>query len=374
MRIQTLAGWLTVVWLAAPVPDASAQSRERVRATVVPDEIMCRSCEIVIDSQVVLRARPGDPDGLPTQVRQDSNGRYWVFRRDQLPTLFSAKGERLQVIGRRGRGPGEYVEAYDMLSVVGDSVVVLDGNGRRATVLDPALRPTRFVQLPFEIHGAAVVAWPDTVVGSGIVQTASEFGWPLHRVSFRPQTAVVGKSFGPGDGDMPPDGSMRSWHWVAPTSEGTIWTAWAYAFDLTEWRTDGSIQRALVRRPTWFTEVSSVGLGNPTTPPPPLIASIQQDSGGLLWVVARVPAATWRNAWPNLAPGTREVLGRQLARELLYSTIIEVIDPATARVVARRSVDRYAVAGLPARRVAYYGVDERTGAETLSVAQLSLRR
>lgn len=50
---------------------------------------------------------------------------------------FSAAGSREIVVGRRGSGPGEFLDLTSLCRTRGDTVVVADANNRRYSVLDP---------------------------------------------------------------------------------------------------------------------------------------------------------------------------------------------------------------------------------------------
>jgi hypothetical protein len=134
------------------------------RAVPVPDEVACAACNIRTTVAAILVVPRDITDGFPIAVRSDSRSRYWVFRRGDLPAIFDESGKFLQTLGRTGRGPGEYVQPYDMASVGQDSILVFDGDGQRVSVLDASLRYIRSVTMPFEMHSPIVVSWPDTVL------------------------------------------------------------------------------------------------------------------------------------------------------------------------------------------------------------------
>ena len=53
--------------------------------------------------------------------------------------VFDARGRFVRKVGRAGEGPGEYGLLTQILDYAGDSIVVIDNEGSRATVLDPTL-------------------------------------------------------------------------------------------------------------------------------------------------------------------------------------------------------------------------------------------
>lgn len=341
------------------------------RAVPVPDKVACTACSIRTVVAATLVVPRDSTDGFPIAVRSDSRSRYWVFRRGEMPAIFDQSGKFLRTLGRTGSGPGEYVQPYDMADVGHDSIVVFDGDGLRVSVLDASLRYIRSVTMPFEMHSPIVISWPDTVLASGILPTPGQAGWPLHLVSFQGRQPTVLASFGLTDGELRPDGVARTWHWFTSSDAGKVWAAWMYGYSLSEWDARGRVIRALERKPRWFSASSPSSLGTPTTPPPPFVAGIQQDRAGLVWVLVHTPAPTWREAWPKLSPETREVSSRMIAKERMYSTIIEVIDPRIGRVVARQTLNSFGVPGLAGEKIALYDVDP-DGYGRITVLSVSL--
>ncbi len=53
----------------------------------------------------------------------------------------------------------------------------------------------------------------------------------------------------------------------------------------------------------------------------------------------------------------REIKVSSIALELLYDTVLEVIDPVRARVVTREQLSGWVLAILPGGRLVKYGVD-----------------
>ncbi len=358
-----------MVLFLASVDSGAQAAISKVR---VPDTPACRQCRIERHVVATLRVPSDTTDGFPIGIRTDGK-RLWVFRRGELPALFDQTGKFLQVFGRRGRGPGEYLQPYDMVVLTSDSVLLFDGDGQRASILDQELRFVRSVVMPFEMHGPVVLSWPDAVLASGILPTASGAGWPLHRVAFTPREAKPQASFGYTDGELRPDGVPRMWHWITPPAAGRIWAAWMYGYTLTQWDMRGKLLRVLERSPSWFKQSSPSSIGTPSRPPPPFMADIHVDGAGLLWTFVHVPAPNWRSAWPRLPAGAKEVDMRTIAKELMHVTTVEVIDPEAGRVLARRTFQNYGVPGLSGNRFAFYEVGD-DGSARITIVALSLVR
>jgi hypothetical protein len=352
-----------VLALATAAQNAPAQpdSVTRDSVVVVPDAPTCASCTIATRRLVTLGTAegPGSISSMIQNLGVDGRGRYWVLVGEHPPLVFDAGGRFVATVGRRGTGPGEVQYPSDFAPLPGDSVLLLDSG--RATVFDADLKPVRNITLTAGFFPVHVIEWPIFVVANGMVSTKVANGWPLHSVTFEERVAHVDTSFGPERSTLGAQGVPMLMQRIAPSTGMTFWSADWGRYRLTHWAAPGKKTVTLERRPAWFPlEASRGGMGSPTTPPDPVIAGIHQDSAGLLWVFTKTAAPTWRSAWPKgTAPGS-EIDVRRLAPEKMYRTTIEVIDPRTRRIVARRIIPELIVAALPDRRAAAYvvGPDE----------------
>ncbi len=342
---------------------------------VVPDQAECARCRIV--SRVVATLGGASDSaglaGLPQSVFADRLGRYWVLPGAGVPMVFDSAGRFAQTVGTRGGGPGEFNWPFDAVSLPGDSVLILDRAGPRAVVVGPGLRPARSIRLTWPLGPAVALAWPGTMLANGNVGTPDGAGWPLHRVAMLGPDAHVAASFGSGKGLLRPGRYSELAMRLAPSRDGRVWAAYVQAYRLELWSGDGNRPTILERRPDWFSPEAGSEAGNPNTPPPSSIAAIQEGSDGLLWVFVRVAARGWRSAWHNVPEGAREVGARQIAVENLFATVIEVIDPARGRVVARTRLEQMVLSALPGGRVACYGV-RPTGEPEVTVLLLRIAR
>lgn len=365
-------GVVAVVLAAGATVSGNAQAGRR--SVRIVDVLACPQCVVTFAPTVTLVAPAGLVVGRPETVRVDSQGRYWLLGRGFAPVLFDGDGRFLRTLGRLGAGPNEVRNPYDLLAVDGDSVVVLDSGNRRAAVLSPTLEVVRYVALPFHLLDPIAVSWPSRIVSSGNVPTPEGAGFHLHRMSFMASNGTIVQSFGPNDGELRgPESLYLGWHRLAAPNNGTFWSAGMYRYDLFHWDSSGTMLRAIERRPSWFRGTSAMNSDLRTEPPAARIAAIQQDSDGLLWIFIRVAASSWREAVPAIPDGVNEIPTRLIAMEKLFSTMIEVLDPRTNRVVARRMLDRYLLASLSNRRVAFYEVLP-DGRDQVVVGTLSVSR
>jgi hypothetical protein len=160
---------------------------------------------------------------------------------------------------------------------------------------------------------------------------------------------------------------------LAISANSRFWSADWSRYRLTLWGVDGKKEKTLERRASWFPKIErAASLGSPERPPEPGLSAIVEDSSGLVWVFTKVPAPTWRDAWPR--SGTRGELSiSKIAHDKLFHTRIEVIDPVVGRVISRRTLDAFVVEALDGPRAAVF-VLGRDGIPRLEIYQLQLKR
>jgi hypothetical protein len=255
--------------------------------------------------------------------------------------------------GPNGPGPGSFDGALSLFVKPPDTLYAFDGHSSQLMVFGPgydlireiqsALQPT---SIAFQDDGSAIVA------AQG--ETASTFPHPLHQLSPR---GDYRSSFGGRTGQPATrlDTRMGSRH-VAISPDGRIWTALRYNYDLEERSTNGT-SRTLRRRPAWFPTSSSPGDGGPAYP---IVAGIQIDDAGRLWILA------WRQA-----PGDPKRLTPTGGTATnVRETVIEVIDPGEARVLASTVVPELAIGFARGGTIFTYSNE---GREELRLWQLSMQ-
>lgn len=340
----------------------------------VPDEPTCRRCTISMRTLVTLGTDDGvgSLTGKPTSVNVDSRGRYWVFQELEPPTVFSANGSVLQMVGGKGSGPGEFQAANNGI-VIGDSMLVFDWLQSRATMLGPDLKANRTLRIGQGLSDVLVHSWPTLLVSAGYREASNPPNSTMHRLSLAGTDMQVLGSFGP-RGIGGPMGNVDVGQIIADARDG-IWSAYWNRPQFTRWDRDGVARLTLTRGFDWYTPEMKGSMGTPTTPPKPRTAAIREDAEGLVWLFIHTPATTWKEGWD--APPTRypgggtEYSARKMGYDKLFRTYVEVIDPVHARVVARHTINGYVFETLPDRRVALYAVD-MAGIPRVQIAALTL--
>jgi hypothetical protein len=344
---------------------SAAQLQERI-----PDAVTCTRCTITSKSLVTMQPPEDVVADRPQLVQVDNAGRYWMFFEAELPAVYEPSGNFLKSIGRKGAGPGEFRFPGPMLAAR-DSVAVFDASNGRVTVLDASLTPRRHISLPWQVMYPVVIDWPNAVVGSAIRDQRSAAPDPLQIISLAGPDAAVTKTFG---SRVAPSGGFSAFsasHLVVRSSPGRLWAAWTQGYDIAEWTADGTLVRAFQRRPSWFPSTAPSTIGTPMRAPDSFVTGIERDSNGLLWVFLRTPKVTWKQGWPVLQSGQREVSSRSFDYGKMWATTIEVIDPDAGRVVARQVIDRLIISAVSGRRAAFFSRDA-TGLGQIEILEFTL--
>jgi hypothetical protein len=127
---------------------------------------------------------------MPVSVRELRDGRVLVADL-QTPAvqLLDARGALAKTIGRKGQGPGEYIEPRAVLAHPGDTTLIVDRQLRRVVVLSPGGDAVRTVALPDPLAREANQAQSDEL--GTIYTNDAGFGLtprsdlrPVHRWAF----------------------------------------------------------------------------------------------------------------------------------------------------------------------------------------------
>lgn len=354
LRACTVALALLVVPRAAP--SLLAQGRSG------PEEAgaSCRTC-VLRSRDVVELSMPADgvPSGVPLHVRRDGRGRYWVFYQDQAtPALFDAAGRFVQLVGRKGSGPGEYRAAVDMLAVPGDSVVIIDPGLRRYTVLNGDLRPVRFVNAAAPVVELEVIRWPDRLLGSGPEMTADGAGYQIQEVTLAGNVLEVRARFTVTHGDTGPDDWIHQRYILWKGDGGAFWAAWTSGHDIYRFERASTPVRHFQQRPIWQGRVPAT-LGAPDRPPSAFTKGLFMPTRDFLVVVLAKPKSSWQRAWPASRPGVYEVPASAMDLSEMYSGVAEAVSAHTGSVQAIAEWPELPISMVERSTAAFYFKDSR---------------
>ncbi|MFN2317368.1 MAG: hypothetical protein ABR551_08560 [Gemmatimonadales bacterium] len=253
----------------------------------------------------------------------DSQGRYAVASPFEIGEIiiYDASGRFVRTVGRRGGGPGEFEAITRLRFGPGDSLHVVQENGRYS-LFSPSLDHVRSVTFPARVFSFAlgssgqIVASSPAAGGGGqyAVQVFSQAGDRLHAFD-----EVAGSS----------GSAMRRYVAVGP--DGGIWTLQLDRYEIRSYDNQGMLRATYRGRRSWISEEPlPQRLDLTTTPPPGQMAGITVDAAGRVWVFAAVADANWRPIQPQGGPP---------AVSTIYDTLVEVFDPRSGAIVGHARMD-----------------------------------
>ena len=130
-----------LIMILAIAPAAQAQD---------DDPVACRACRIEIERVVRLGNRDG-PGALAGRdlIAMDGRGRFYatsVARRGEI-AIFGPDGRFLRLLGRTGKGPGEFSMPHPITFGTADTMIVFDPSNYRISTLSPSYEPVATVPI-----------------------------------------------------------------------------------------------------------------------------------------------------------------------------------------------------------------------------------
>lgn len=280
--------------------------------------------------------------------------------------VFSLTGRLLRVLGRKGRGPGEFLQIWAMNVDDGDSLHVFDVSNARWTVFSPELELVREVRLPFAPVSDATLLFPNgSVLLNAAPRTPDLAGSFYHIVasdghlirSIGNEPVIPRRNR---DGD--PHAGMNEYRVVADDLEGGFWSAGIGAYVLEHWNLDGQRRGAFTYEAPWFEFRGPVGGEGRLGAPVPLIVSMRVDSASRVWVSGKGADARWEEA-----AGTFRVEDR----DGYWDSFIDVFEPARRRLLVSARLPQPEVIFLD-NHYAYSVRDDALGVEYVDIYRVHL--
>lgn len=301
----------------------------------------CDECAIEVSPLAVL----GVSDEVAFAAPMDDGRIAVVQAYDRLRfSVLDPGGAVVRHVGRAGEGPGEYADVT-WLEVQGDLVHVVDGSRRQVTVLDAASDFSVVSTIRLPVPGATgrdmAVLGDSGYVANMMVFTRDRMGYVLHHLD---ANGKVLQSFDEPGGPVRGMG-IAEMRWLRAGSDGTVWSVPVTRYRVDQWDpASGERLQSFERRADWFPDhEGSSGPRHPDRPPAPVVIGVDVDPSGHVWVMTSVAVAD-RWAESLIEAGERahaEMPEYELPsdRSIVFDTVVEVIDPATGRVVAARTFD-----------------------------------
>ena len=229
--------------------------------------------------------------GPPTSVARSADGRYFVATGDgffaQLVQVFNSNGEWLQAIGRLGSGPGEYLRPSDVLPN-GDSLLIVDGDARRLTILNTELAVAYPEQIPTYFRSPRLM--PDGSLIGGVTRRGGDSSVVIFE-RWIPGSDSTVKWAEPGSCDR------DCWQYDKAFNADATNGVWAidrlFRYRLRRYDSLGTQLRSWDLTADWFVPYDSVINPSPQNPPPPYIVGTWIDSAGRIWISALAADAEW---------------------------------------------------------------------------------
>lgn len=374
----------TIAWakarhalLLATFAAAALPAQPATRHRDVDGRASCASC--VIERVRVARIG-GAGDSLHFTVygrislAVDSRGR--IYLGPQRPagaagvTVFDQRGRAMRSMLPRGGGPGESYGPELFVVGAGDSLHVLDAG--RASVFAPNHQLTRSGGWPPVTATSAAVLRSGNIVISGNLATADGAGFPAHLVS--PAGNVI-RSFGARAPAVRAEDDLWFARSVAAgAGDSTVWISNLVAYRMEQWDVRGRLVQSLSRDVSWFRPLAP-GTANYSrdTGPGPTQGSVWQDSAGFVWTRISVTDPNWRSAGQQLGGEGGVAIRSSNDFNGVYDTVIEVIDPGSARLVASQRFPE-GMKGFVAGGFAFSAMEDANGIPYVDVWRFRLRR
>lgn len=361
--------WLAATLAVLPGPGAgpAAGPLQSARRLIVPAQ-SCGSCRVTVGPPRELQANPDAPFAqAPVALARDRKGYYYLIEEasDGIVSVFDSAGRFLRTLGRSGGGPGEFRVPETVLLDAHDSVHVIDTRGWQHTVLGPAPEWRYVRRTPVQPSTRVVLLSGGRLAINAELAAGNAAGMPLHLLSSQ---GVVERSFGAAG---PLDPKAHPWtrrRVVAPSANG-FWAAHVLSYAIERWSRDGKKLEELDREAPWFTPLEAPVFATSEHAPSPELVALREDASGRLWVLIVVAGPDWRRGLGTPSVKRGSVVGwtkLDHIPQLLFETVIEVIDPVRAELLASQRVPGLYPFFVGTNQIGGY----RTGADQVPVPEV----
>jgi hypothetical protein len=333
--------------LGPPMPPTSPQGA----AQTIGSAPSCPRCDIVLEKVATIPVS----DLVDTEDSATLRGKSLLFAEDSKGRIFAAAvgGTSIKIIDKlrqatmtipsatNGTGLFQWITQLQLTS--GDSLFVSDKYGERHSLYAPDGSPVRTRRSPITPINEERVLSDGSVVGlAAVFRPKSTFGMPLHLIS-RVGSYVI--SFGSSSRTFRIDHRAEYLRYLAPSKPvagaQSIWVARPYDYVVEKWSVDGRRIKTLVRTadwlrpwPNWYHRRWSKWETRITTVALPALTGIAVLQNGIIASLVIVPDSSQPSQGDEPAAG---VVPSTIVAAASVHSVVEVLDPETARVVKRRT-------------------------------------
>jgi hypothetical protein len=249
------------------------------------------ACTLTFERIAMVEPPPGDEGfaGWHTFSPELPGKRRAVIamERAEPPILvYDARGGFTDTLGTVGSGPGEYRRPQLVLPYRGDSILVIDREHNRATILDSALRVGRSFPLTFPVLWGAALADGSMALshGMGTGQRVGRFGPEGEPLDDPPWSFA--RAFA--------ERTNEPWLHVGAEPDGSWWTlSLNMRFEFRHYDAHDSLLGAWELPRDLLPPYEEHVATSPSTPPHAGIDAGYVDSRKRLWAFARVADSQW---------------------------------------------------------------------------------
>lgn len=330
---------LMLLAIAMLVPTHRASGQQRY---TVPSEPRCHECTIVLEHVASLGS--GDDDvilGITPFIRRDSRGNFYTVSSLDRGAIyiFGSQGEFVKKIVPTSRGKRQLSLIFALHVDASDSIRIIDVAGGFVGVLSPTHELVRVLPWVGRLNqNGAVFNEDGSVIVNALVNTPESAGFPFHKLD---QGGRVRKSFGPSAFAGLEQLNRQSVRRITSSGDGGIWTASPSEYVLELWYPEANAPSVtLVRTAQWFPSHTGTEPLTPHRMPRPKIIAVQSTTRGHLWAITSVGDIRWRESLRKVERETGDIYV-PFQHDRVYDTIVEIIDPDCACLLASQRVDPF---------------------------------
>lgn len=369
MQFTHIQVGLCLLLLSVITDPAWAQiNPQRAQTRILAESVrLCRDC-VELRREITLGEE--DDHGFLTpqgSVVRDRLGRYWAMQTDGVK-VYGPDGTFLREVGRAGEGPLEFRMVSTALVGEDGDVHVYDMGNLRETIVGEDFTLQAVHQLPGVVLAIAPLSGGTRYVVNMDTYSPRGVGFPLHLVEASNWRIV--ESF------APTDASTRSAQIprfpLSVGSDGRILTSFfdVYRFDL--WSADGSVHLASLERRGIWEPAAAARRASSEVEVRGRVVAVRLDHEGLVWVASWVPRHDWRDNLVENRPGF--ATASWYAPTDVWTSLVEVIDPSSATVVASVDLGADLIEGFLDDRTVYGPLHGPDGSYRVQVSTLHFNR
>lgn len=242
---------------------------------------------------------------------------------------FDSAGAFLRNVGARGSGPGEFQRILKILVLSTDSVLVVEDQSQRATLLSPDLTVVRVFTLPVPPYD--VVEVQPNLLAAAVAAPNTEGSITFFDLNGEAVESVL--PFNPGSGPPLPR--------VIAAGDGGAWSTRIVGDREVLWvDRDGGTSRTVRLGSEWVGRAKG-GVITPESPPTAQVRGLWRDDRNQLWVLASIADVEWAKGLGEPTRGEGGSTSHRIEdRDRVFDTVLEVYDIGTGALVASRRLDR----------------------------------